>query len=245
MSKRIKDELDIHIENIPFLGIWTSGNETGASMGFKTGMSRNVHLTTYFRNGILNAHIRDTAKEPSKVWEMEMTIDELRDNFEEFKETCFKRYYWFQRYFQLNKNLLHTIGLSKDSKEFNARNLDFASLLKVAYKEDLYFKKRIRKGYSEGFRPGFIVIGEDTYFVCPINKKQMFIVNTEIEKTPMWKVPITQGIHRYLDYLDEEQILEQSERFSKDKINEIKVTLLGVLAEEGIDVEEIINNNVE
>ena len=225
------------LKDMPFFGFWWSGNETGVSFGMKTGLSRNVHLTLFLRDNIINAHITDTAKDPRKVWEMEMSLEELKQIAMESMPSFIKKYYWHQRYYQINPDLLETLGLTPELEHRSWKNYDIVSYIKAFQTEEPLIKKRIRKGFKEGFRPGFIFTGDDTYFICPMDKKNIFIVNAEIKKTPLWKIPTTQGFFRFMDYLDEEQIFEEFTKMNEEKMEQMKVTLLGVLAEEGIDYE--------
>lgn len=238
MSKRVKDEINLVVKDIPFIGFWWSGNDTGVSFGLKTGMSRNVHFTVYLRNNIMNAHITDTIKNPKKVWEMEISIADLEMIAKEVMTTMIKKYPWYRRYYQLNEYILDKMGLSPDKREETKRNWDMAETIKYHYMDDILVKRRMRKALKEGFRPGFIFKGEETYFVCPIDKKNMFIVNAEVQKTPLWKIPTVQGFFRFMDYLDEEKIFEQFAQMNKEKMEQMKVTLLGVLAEAGINIDE-------
>lgn len=234
MSKRTKDEMNLTIRGVPFFGFWWSGKENIVSFGMKTGLSRNVHLTILLHDNILNAHITDTAKDPKKVWEMEMSLDELKQIAMKSMTSFIKRYYWYQKYYQSRPDILETLGISPELGQQPRKNHDMVNYIKVFNNEDPFIKKRIRKGVREGFRPGLIFKGDDTYFICPLDKKNIFIVNAEIKKTPLWKIPTTQGFFRFIDYLDEEGILEDFFRLNEEKMNQMKVTLLGVLAEEGI-----------
>ena len=218
------------IRDIPFFGMWWSSREFGGSFGIRMrGLSRNVHLTIVLRDGILNCHITDTAKKPEKVWEANMPICEFETISEEFLATCVRRYYWFQRYYHFSDSLLETLRVLGDSG--GMREYDVAPLYEAFLDEDIFVKKRIRKGFHEGQKIGFISKGDDLFFVISFSQKNMIIMNSDPKKTPFGRTPTFQGFLRYMDYLEEERILEQTDLLEPGKKKQIEAAFLSMLTE--------------
>lgn len=230
MSQRKKWDTNLMIRDIPFFGMWWSGREFGASFGIKTkGLSRNVHMTIVFRDGILNCHITDTAKTPTKIWESEISIHELKLISEEFLASCVRRYYWFQRYHQLSDSLVETLRVLGDSG--GTREYDVAPLFEAFLDEGVLVKKRIRKGFHEGQKMGFIIERDDAFFVIPFSRRNMIVMNSDPMKTPFSRIPTVQGFARFMDYLEEEQIVEQTDLFKPEKKKQVEAALMSMLAD--------------
>jgi hypothetical protein len=222
---------NISIAGIPFIGFWWSGNDTGLSVGLKTGLSRNIHITTFLRDDVLNCHITDTGKSPSKIWEMKLPISSMESIADEFINTSIQKYSWFKRYYQLSPDLYQVLAYSFNQSNMNFINYDVEPVIRGFLNEDALVRKRIRSGYHEGARLGFIFEDDNDYIVFPLDKNQIFIHNTDIKKTVLWKFPFTQGLFRYLDYIEQEQILDQSKKFSKEKMDQIGTAIMGIIGE--------------
>lgn len=237
MPRRVEGSYDIAVRGEPLLGMWLSGNNTGASFGIKT-HSRNVHVTVFLRDNLLNCHITDTGKVPQKIWEKSMLIDDLRDIYDEFAANCEKKYYWHQRYYQLSDDFIEQIILFAESP--GVRDYDIEPLIKASYGDDVLIKKRIRRGFYDGQKMGFVIKGGDWHYAVPYDKRNMLVINTEMEKTPFWEIPTVQGFTRYFDYLDEEHILEQTVLSDPDRVERMRYALFGALAEADASISENI-----
>ena len=229
MSQRKKWGTNLMIGNAPFFGMWWSSRDFGISFGIKMkGSPRSVHLTIVFRDDALNCHITDTAKNPKKVWEANMSVVEFFPIYQEFQATCMRRYYWHQKYYQLDDGIVETMRVLENSK--GTEEYVVAPLLEAYLNEDIFVKKRIRKGFHEGQRFGFIFEGDDPFFVIPFSKKNMFVTNSDLRKTPFWRIPTVQGFPRYFDYLEEEGLLEQAILFEPDRKIQVEAALMSILA---------------
>jgi hypothetical protein len=233
MSQRRTSYTNLAIRDVPFLGMWWSGREFGGSFGIRMkGVSRNVHLTVVLRDGVLNCHITDTAKKPEKIWEANMPIREFETISEEFMASCVRRYYWFQRYYQFSDSLLKAIrGLGNSG---GMREYDMAPFFEAFLEKDIFVKKRIRKGFYEGQKIGITSEGDDLFFVIPFSRKNMIIMNSDSRKTPFGRTPTIQGISRYIDYVEEERILEQTDLFEPDRKKQIEAAFVSMPTEGGL-----------
>ncbi|TET90293.1 MAG: hypothetical protein E3J35_07275 [Methanomassiliicoccales archaeon] len=236
MNKRTTIKSDIVVRGVPFVGMWSTGNETGISFGIRTGQLRNIHVTSYTRDGIMNCHITDTAKDPQKIWEQEIPISDIENLHDEFVKHHVKRYYWFQRYLQFSDRFvdaLMTWGKTKGVREY-----DIGPIFEALLSNDILTRKRIRKGFQEGMRAGVVRRGSDIYFVAPFEKKKMLFMNTDVKKNIFWRLPPTQGYDIYFDYIEKEGIIEDSGIFSSEKKELVKAAFLGLMADAGIETDE-------
>ncbi len=232
MNKRVKRDIDITIRGTPYFGMWISRKEDIMHFGIKTG-SRNVHVTMLVYDDILNCHITDEDRDPKKVWEMEISVSDLEEISAELMKTIVKRYRWYQTYYQLSPSLhdsMMTMSEIGRSKEF-----DMTPMLTDFADQNILMKKRIRVGLRDRHNAGLVPKGDDLFIVLPMDKKWILSVNSDVRKSPLWRVPTVQGMSRYLDYLDEENVLETSRKFSPERQKQLKATVLSVLADAGIE----------
>jgi hypothetical protein len=231
MSKREKRGIDFTIGGTPFVGMWISRTEDMMHFGIKTG-SRNVHVTMLVYDDILNCHITDEDRDPKKVWEMEIPVSDLEEIAAELMRTIPMRYRWFQTYYQLSPSLHDSmVALSEieRSKEF-----DMTRMLVDLADQDFVVKKRIRLGLRDLHNAGLLPKGDDLFIVFPMDKKWIFAVNSDVRRSPLWRVPTVQGMERYLDYVDEENVIETSRKFSPERQKQMRAAVLSVLADAGI-----------
>jgi hypothetical protein len=230
MNDRIKRSTTFTFKRIPLSGMWLSGRGFGASFGIKNpSSSRNVHVTVYFRDEILNCHITDTAKDPERIWEKEMHLSEFETLYHEFISKCIRRYYWHQKYLRLSDRVLNTIkslGETGGLEEFDA-----TPLLEGYLNEDFLVKTRLRTGFYEGQKMGFLPRRNELYFTIPFEKRKMVIINSDTRKTPFWKIPTVQGFTRYFEYLVEEEILERAVMSNPERRKQLEAAFHGMLAE--------------
>ncbi len=230
MTERIQSSTTFTVKHIPFFGLWWSSRGSGGSFGIKNSdSSRNVHVTIYLRDDIFNCHITDTAKDPEKVWEKEMHVSEFESLYHEFVSNCVKRYFWHQKYLQLSDEVLETI--KSLGEQGGLEEYDATPLFEDYLTEDILVKKRIRTGFYEGQKMGFLPRRKELFFAIPFEKRKMVVINTAIHKTPFWNIPTVQGFTRYFEYLDEEQILEQAILSDPERRREMEAALHGMLAE--------------
>lgn len=222
------DSSDFQIGSTKIKGLWLRGTENGVNIGIKTNKKGcNIHLTIYFdaKSKFLNAHITDERKKTKKVWEEEMDVREIEIISKEIEEKCVKRYLWYQKYYQLNSKLLQSFEFSEDSP---LPKVDLGEIIKVANFEDILIKKRLRTGYKEGSVLGLIFKKDECYMVIPAEHK-MFILNSDLRKTPLGELPTVKGIYRYFDYLEEERIYEKLNLITEELKAKVQMEIIEML----------------
>ena len=230
MTERIQSSTTFTVKHIPFFGLWWSSRGSGGSFGIKNlSSSRNVHVTIYLRDDIFNCHITDTAKDPERVWEKEMHISEFETLYHEFVSNCVKTYYWHQKYLQLTDDVLDTI--KSLGEQGGLEEYDATPLFEDYLTEDILVKKRIRTGFYEGQKMGFLPRRKELFFAIPFEKRKMMVINSDIRRTPFWNIPTVQGFTRYIEYLEEEQILEQAIMSYPERRRQLEAAFHGLLAD--------------
>jgi hypothetical protein len=236
MSNRHSGGYGMSIKGVPFLTMWYSGTDTGFSIGIKH-LERNIHLTMCSRKNLLNFHITDTKKDPQKVWEVEMTPDELLRRTERVIKRLIRFYWWGSKYYQFSDNL-HDIIESYSSDSISTRDIELDPFVIELSSDDFTQKKRIRDGYHQGMRAGIVYRKDELYIVVPITRYRLVEINVDFFKSPLNELPPIQGFSRYFDYLDEERIFETSPHFNEEYRDRCKVAILGLLSEAGYDTND-------
>lgn len=220
--------------------IWCSGNETGYSIGFKTGIKgRNIHLTSYSRNGVLNCHLTDTGKDPPKVWEKYMREDDFERLGERFSKECLKKYRWYHSYYPLSFDYEKLIETKQKNEKTELWEYDFEKWLDGFLSKGALIKTRLRKAYKNGPNIGFFNSKGKSYIAIPLEKNLMLAIDTDLEKTPFWEIPIVQGYSRLIDYLTQERIFEQMKTLTPEDKEDFKNALIGTLLDKGVEPEDI------
>ena len=232
MTGRQKGKYGMSIRGIPFLSLWYDGNDTGVSFGIKH-LDRDIHLTMYSRGEILNFHISDSGKIPRKVWETEMTVDELLHLTKKIIRKINRYYWWGSKYYQFSDNL-HKILESHNKNNVLFSELDLDPFIKEICSKEFLQKKRIRDGFNEGFRVGLIPSRSDWYIAIPFTRYRMVKINVDLFKSPLRKFPSIEGMARYIQYLDDEGMFEKSEYFDEEYRDNCKSAIIGLLSEMGL-----------
>lgn len=239
MNKNIIEKKDVVFENIPIIGMWFSYNETRLSFGLRTKLkNRNIRLTTFCDGNVLNTHLKDSGKEKELIWFNEIPISEVIEIAHELQNTLLKQYYWFQTYFQFSEKLFETLINSGRTFEEKNKDYDISIFIKAFLTENSLIKKRIRKGYYEGKKPGFIFQKDNVYLVFPYEKKKMLIMNADLRKTPLYKFPTVEGLYKFFDHIEKEEILENSPRYNEEHWKQLQAAYISLLSQKGFLIDE-------
>jgi hypothetical protein len=238
MSDRFRSDINYLFNGVPYIFVWTSGNKTGLSMGVKTDLTRNVHLTIYFRENILNTHITDDdGTNKRKVWEKKMSVDEIKEIGIGLMDELLSEYSKEQEYFQLSSILTNKITTNQFSFERKMNNYDITNFIDEFLEDNSLVQKKIIDGFKEGHKPGLLIEDEDTFLVIPFDDSKIFKMNTDIRKTPFFQFPTVEGLCEYFDYLDREGIIEKSKRYDQKHWERMQAAMIGFLNERGFEYE--------
>jgi hypothetical protein len=180
--------------------LWTKGE----------GSTRNVHLTYYLKkDGKLNCHIKDR---DVKVWEDEISIDELREKLLVAFEKC--RYRWKpnERVFVLDPRMLEmwkrhsTVTAMSTNVDMVGYLIDTIGVIKI---------------FNEGMKPlGDLVNDELVFgirrrffrwwfvFAGPNGEGVRF--RADPSRSPLATVPLISGLYRFFDYIEQEGLLKDT-----------------------------------
>lgn len=181
---------------------WYSGNNTGGSYGVAWG-KRNVHLTVWFRDEVMNCHITDGDR---KVWEKAMTLAELRIVFERMQKKCIGRWRQNERMIILDPERLNVL------KEYSMVNANEHDVDLGGYIRDIL--PAFLKSGGAATRIGDAMAGSPIFGLQYRRFKWFFVIATptgevlrwpvDPAKGPLRKVPTVQGFCRYMKYIDKE-----------------------------------------
>jgi|WetSurMetagenome_2_1015567.scaffolds.fasta_scaffold238337_2 hypothetical protein len=176
---------------------------------------RNIHLTCYSRDGKVNAHIKDSDFGDEKVWEVEMSVDEVNTQAHKWVMTSIKQYHGNKKYWQMKddfflslRNLFQT-NLMDSKVEFDLEKI-IKDIGLMKGKSQLVKWVRIRDGI-ETKAPGLLFSKTQSYLVAPINEHQMVQFNTNLKKTIFGMTPFGMGIMTYYRYLEKKGILTKQQ----------------------------------
>lgn len=184
---------------------------------FLPGAGRDAHLTYYVRDGKMNVHITDTSKKPSKVWDSgPISVDELVKKIERrFRRTLMK-YHPNQKMYVFSPEIMSML-LSANS-ELAAKEgghgaaIDFFQLARAFVNE--YDDKRamkkifIKDAHRLNIPFGFLSSKTQTYMVIPLEDGHCARINMDIRRGILGAVPMGRALDAWMDYLDEEGILD-------------------------------------
>lgn len=214
-SSRAKQRLAVTVDDI----VLTEFGFIEASSGIIVFMrlpGRDIHLTYYLRDGRVNCHITDSAKNPPKVWEVEMDAKELVEKVTRSFGRSVTRYEWNETYLMLQEPLMRLMTqfsvFPGESGEYNL--LDTIRILSSARGEDDLLKRtRIRDGLKIGNRLGFQYSATQSYIVFPLDEKTCFRMNADIRRGFLGRTPFAMGIQRYMRYIETELTEEDVSAF--------------------------------
>jgi len=196
---------------------------------------RNIHLTYYQRDGLINCHIKDSRKQPSTVWEIEMSEQELLGVVERSLRRTISRYNWNETYLMFQKPLFDFMNQLSPAYGENGRSsfnlLDTLRIFSsVRKEEDLLVRTRIREGLKLGNLPGFQFSMTQSYILFPLDAQYCFRMNADFKKSILGKTPFGIGILEYFKYLERELTGADVEAFlDKDTAEKAKVAMEAAL----------------
>lgn len=170
---------------------------------------RDIHLTYYERNGVINCHIKDSQKQPSTVWQIEMEEQELLERLTKTLRRTISKYNWNETYLMFQPTMLKFMeqfsGIEDEDERMNFNLLDTLSIFSsVRKEEDLLVRARIRDGLKLGNRPGFQYSLSQSYILFPLDDRMCFRMNADVKKSFIGKTPFGIGILEYMRYLERE-----------------------------------------
>ncbi|MCX6651994.1 MAG: hypothetical protein NT137_01360 [Methanomassiliicoccales archaeon] len=200
---------------------------------------RNIHLQIYFRDGRVNAHIKDTNRGQDKVWEMDVDAEEMAKKVTESCEKTIGHYNWNETYCVLSAKFLDLVGFPSklnDPVPLQQNLLDvFRHVAKIGKSDDFFRRIRIRDGLRMGPLIGFQFSKSQNYVVLPLDEKRRMKMNLDWRHNFMRHMPMLVGVNEYLDYIDRENLIGWEALASNpqlgEKITEIFERLPGISQE--------------
>jgi hypothetical protein len=192
---------------------------------------RNIHLTYYERNGVINCHIKDNQKQPSTVWQIEMGAQELIERLTRTLRRSISKYNWNETYLMFQPPMLKFMeqfsGIEGEDDGMNFNLLDTLSIFSsTKTEEDLLVRARIRDGLKLGNRPGFQYSLSQSYILFPLDKRLCFRMNANIKKSFIGKTPFGLGILEYMKYLEREVTDSDMKAYiNKGSVDKAKVAM--------------------
>ena len=203
---------------------------------------RDIHLTYYERNGVLNCHIKDSQKRPSTVWQVEMSAQEVLERLTRTLRRTISKYNWNETYLMFQPPMLKFMGqfsgMEGDDERMKFNLLDtFGIFSSVRKEEDLLVRARIRDGLKLGNRPGFQYSLSQSYILFPLDERMCFRMNADFKKSFMAKTPFGLGILEYMRYLERELSEADIEEYiDRDSVEKAKVAMETALLASTADI---------
>jgi len=178
---------------------------------FLVGPGRDVHLTSYTRDGRMNAHITDTSKSPQKIWEMEMDLNEVTEKVMRSIQKAVGRYNWNEKYSVLDEGLITALGVPIKVDVPVPAHLNLLNPIRYLSAEgkDEAVLRRIplREGLENGLL-GFQFSKTQTYGVAPIDKNHCVRINSNWKRNYIRFIPTFVGVIRFADYVEAEKLID-------------------------------------
>ena len=175
---------------------------------------RSVHLTCYSRNGMVDAHIKDSLIGDERIWECRKTVEEVNETIVQWMNRSIKKYHGNRKYLILRGELLALLTeISKTDYSANEIIFDLGRIARglIFYRKELErsgLRIRLRDGISLP-TPGFIFSKTQSYLCVPIDQHRMFVANTDFRKNIFGMLPFGKGIAEYFRYLEKQKILDR------------------------------------
>ncbi len=186
--------------------IWSSGTETGGSIGVAWG-KRNVHVTMWMKDDVLNCHITD---DDQKVWERTMTLAELEAVVRKMQKKCLGRWSRNEKIVILNPAMLDawTRNSTTDSKGSHIDLAGYIDTILPAFLDSNATPVRIRDALGTSVLFGLQRHWFDWYIVMAEPSGEILRWPIDINKGPLKKVVTIQGLRRYFKYIDKQGFFE-------------------------------------
>jgi len=244
MGKKKRHDTIIEIQGVPIIESGYSFSKEGYVLFYNT-PGRNLHLTCYSKNGIVNAHIKDSDFGNEKVWEREMMIEDVNQIVVKWIKRSIKIYHGNKKYWMLTDNFLSSLtGIIK--KEYSEKIIEF-DLERVIHdigfgksKSDLVTWTRIRDG-AANLKPGLLFSKTQSYLVVPLDNNRFIQMNTNIRKNIFGMLPFGIGIIKFYDYLEKMGILSKkqiiNDPIKKKALSRLKNSLLSEIKNSSSEIE--------
>ena len=221
--------INVTVGDTLIMPLWSRGKGVGWQIGLKLKIpDRNIHLTVYSRNDVLNAHVTDTTVK-ERIWEDVKTKDELEKIALEFRNKCIKSYGPNDTFLEFDGCLFSPFISPHLDKKGNMFH-DIGPMLVKTESEDIIKKSNISEAYKRGFAIGVIRKLWGEYLVIPVEKDKMLYLNSNIKRTPLWKLPPCRGVFELIKYIEKSKVLEESPHFNEDRLKEVELAMTGYVA---------------
>lgn len=217
MGKKKRHDMTVKIENTPIIEGGYSDSADGFVV-FHNMPDRNIHLTCYHKNGIFDAHIKDSTFGDVRIWECRMTDQQVNEMIRKWIDRSVKTYHGNRKYWMFT-NFMSSIFDVLLKKDYKAKKVEFDleqfvnEVRKGKKKTDFMVWTKIRDGLNPP-KPGMIFSKSQSYIVCPVDKHRMVFINTNWKKNILGIMPFGQGLNQYFKYLEKEGILSKSKILS-------------------------------
>lgn len=248
--KRKRQRLALTVDDIALMEFGFAESSSGVIF-FVRLPGRDIHLTYCERNGAINCHIKDTQKEPQKVWEVEMGVQQLAERLKRVLMRSVSRYNWNETYWMFQQPMLDLMGqfsgIEGGAEKTNFNLLDTVRLVSsLKREEDLILRAKIREGLALGNRPGFQYSLTQPYVLFPLDERMCFRMNADIKKSFIGKTPFGIGILRYMKYLETELSEADMEAFiDRDSVEKAKTAMETALLELTTDIIPVMSLSKE
>jgi hypothetical protein len=192
---------------------------------------RDIHLTYYERNDVINCHIKDSQKQPPTVWQVEMSVQKVLDHLARSLKRSISKYNWNETYLMFQPPMLKFMAqftrMEGGDERMKFNFLDTISIFSsVRKEEDLLVRARIRDGLKLGNRPGFQYSVSQSYILFPLDERMCFRMNADFRKSFLAKTPFGMGILEYMRYIERELSEADIEAYiDRDSVEKAKVAM--------------------